>query len=269
MSMLRIALILSCVWCFTNSRCEADTRPNIIVIMCDDMGFSDLGCYGGEIPTPHLDRLAANGLRFTDFHNNAKCSETRASLMTGLWHQQSKNLRKPGHVTMAEVLKKAGYRTYMSGKWHVTKVINPKTDEDKHNWPLQRGFDQFYGTIHGAGSFFDPNTLTRGNQYVSPFADPQYTQNEMANGEFYYTDAIADHASRFIHDHHQATEKEPFFLYVAFTAAHWPMHALEKDIAKGSLSRYNLTRGLHRRALATSKPEKALRFISFLRYWRP
>ena len=140
--MLRIALILFCTWCFTNSRCEADTRPNIIVIMCDDMGFSDLGCYGSEIPTPHLDRLAANGLRFTDFHNNAKCSETRASLMTGLWHQQSKNLRKPGHVTMAEVLKNAGYRTYMSGKWHLNST------------PPERGFDRYFGFLSGAINFF-------------------------------------------------------------------------------------------------------------------
>ena len=109
--------------------------------------------------------------------------------------------------------------------WEMARhqMINPKTDADKHNWPMQRGFDQFYGTIHGGGSFFDPNTVTQGNEYVSPFADASYTTKDMANGEFYYTDAIADHASRFIHDHHQATNEEPFFLYVAFTAAHWPM----------------------------------------------
>ena len=239
-----VSAFVSCL--LVDSIAFAGDRPNIIYIMADDMGFSDIGCYGSEISTPNLDRLAEDGVRFTQFYNTARCCPTRASLLTGLYPHQA----GIGHmmddrgvdgyrgdlnrhcVTLAEVLKTSGYRTYMSGKWHVTKVINPKTDEDKHNWPLQRGFDQFYGTIHGAGSFFDPNTLTRGNQYVSPFADPQYTQNEMANGEFYYTDAIADHASRFIHDHHQATEKEPFFLYVAFTAAHWPMHALEKDIAK-------------------------------------
>lgn len=225
---------------------RAADRPNIIYIMADDMGFSDIGCYGSEIATPHLDRLAEDGVRFTQFYNTARCCPTRASLLTGLYPHQA----GVGHmmddrgvdgyrgdlnrqcVTLAEVLKTAGYRTYMSGKWHVTKVINPKSEADQHNWPIQRGFDQFYGTIHGAGSFFDPNTLTRGNQYISPYADPEYTEKEMANGEFYYTDAIADHASRFIHDHHQATNDEPFFLYVAFTAAHWPMHALEKDIAK-------------------------------------
>ena len=240
-------------WCLTMGlvalapfAAQAAERPNIIYIMADDMGFSDIGCYGSEISTPNLDGLAEDGVRFTQFYNTARCCPTRASLLTGLYPHQA----GVGHmmddrgvdgyrgdlnrhcVTLAEVLKSAGYRTYMSGKWHVTKMINPKTDADKHNWPMQRGFDQFYGTIHGAGSFFDPNTLTRGNEYVSPFADASYTTKDMANGEFYYTDAIADHASRFIHDHHQATNEEPFFLYVAFTAAHWPMHAFEKDIAK-------------------------------------
>lgn len=241
------------IWCLSLAAvawwCDPATaakRPNIIYIMADDMGFSDIGCYGSEIATPNLDRLAEGGVRFTQFYNTARCCPTRASLLTGLYPHQA----GVGHmmddrgfdgyrgdlnrqcVTLAEVLGSAGYRTYMSGKWHVTKVINPKNDADKHNWPQQRGFDQFYGTIHGAGSFFDPNTLTRGNQYVSPFSDPEYTKDQMANGEFYYTDAIADHASRFIHEHHQATNEDPFFLYVAFTAAHWPMHAFEKDIAK-------------------------------------
>jgi arylsulfatase len=120
----------------------------------------------------------------------------------------------------------------MSGKWHVTKQTHPESDADKHNWPIQRGFDRFYGTIHGAGSFFDPNTLTRDNEYISPFDDDQYQPGDMANGEFYYTDAIADQASRFIREHHYEADDQPFFLYVSFTAAHWPMHALDKDIAK-------------------------------------
>ncbi len=99
MSMRWICALL--IACLPNLIRADDDRPNIVLIVCDDLGFSDLGCYGGEIATPNLDRLAANGLRFTDFHNNAKCSETRASLLTGLWHQQSKNLQKPGHVTFA------------------------------------------------------------------------------------------------------------------------------------------------------------------------
>ena len=128
-------------------------------------------------------------------------------------------------VTIAEVLRPAGYRTYMSGKWHVTRHLAP--DGPKHNWPLQRGFDRFYGTITGAGSFYDPGTLTRDNSLISPYADPEYTPET-----FYYTDAISDNAARFISEHHAQKPDEPFFLYVAYTAAHWPMHALPEDIAK-------------------------------------
>lgn len=224
----------------------AADRPNIIYIMSDDMGFSDIGCYGSEIETPNLDGLAAGGLRFTQFYNTARCCPTRACLMTGLYPHQAgvgHMMNDRGHdgyrgdlnrncVTIAETLKSSGYRTYMSGKWHVTKVIRPQSDADKHNWPLQRGFDRFYGTIHGAGSFFDPNTLTRDNQYISPYADDEYGAEQMAHGEFYYTDAIADQAVRYIHEHHYQSDDQPFFLYVSFTAAHWPMHALPKEIAK-------------------------------------
>eukprot|EP00913_Durusdinium_trenchii_P035302 g33032.t1 len=215
-------------------------RPNIIVIMSDDMGFSDIGCYGGEIRTPNLDALAANGLRFTQFYNTARCCPTRACLMTGLYPHQA----GVGHMmndrgtdgyrgdlnrncmTIAEVLKTAGYGTYMSGKWHVTKHTPP--DGPKHNWPRQRGFDRFYGTIHGAGSFYDPNSLTRDNTQISPYADPEYKPKQ-----YYYTDAISDHAVRFIREHNgEQSKSRPFFMYVAYTAAHWPMHALPKDIAK-------------------------------------
>ncbi len=224
----------------------ATEKPNIIYIMSDDMGFSDLGCYGSEIETPNLDSLADGGLRFTQFYNTGRCCPTRASLLTGLYPHQA----GVGHmmedrgidgyrgelnrncVTIAEVLKPAGYRTYMTGKWHVTPKIHPKSDADKANWPLQRGFDRFYGTIHGAGSFFDPNTLTRGNEFISPFDDPQYTPDQMPDGTYYYTDAIADHASKFVREHHNLSGDQPFFLYVAFTAAHWPMHARDRDIAK-------------------------------------
>jgi len=214
------------------------SKPNIILIMSDDMGYSDIGCYGSEINTPVLDKLAENGLRFTQFYNTARCCPTRASLMTGLYPHQA----GVGHmmndrgvdgyrgdlnrncVTIAEALKPAGYSCYMSGKWHVTKKIKPSGDPDKHNWPRQRGYDRFYGTIHGAGSFYDPNTLTRDNTYISPAADPEYKPEV-----FFYTDAISDHAVRFIKEH---KEDNPFFIYVAYTAAHWPMHALPHDIAK-------------------------------------
>ena len=225
---------------------SAAERPNIIYIMSDDMGFSDIGCYGSEIETPHLDALAANGVRFTQFYNTARCCPTRACLLTGLYPHQA----GVGHmmndrgfdgyrgdlnrncVTIPEALKSAGYKSYLAGKWHVTKATNPQSEAEKHNWPRQRGFDRFYGTIHGAGSFFDPNTLTRDNQYISPYADPEYTTEQQANGEYYYTDAIADHAARFITEHHRAKSGKPFFLYVSFTAAHWPMHALPQHIEK-------------------------------------
>ncbi len=219
----------------------AADRPNLILIMSDDMGYSDLGCYGGEIDTPHLDSLAQGGVRFTQFYNTARCCPTRAALLTGLYPHQAgighmmddKGLEgyrgelSNRAVTIAEALKLAGYRSYVAGKWHVTQKVSPKTDSDKSNWPLQRGFDRFYGTIHGAGSFFDPNTLTRDNTFISPFADPDYQPTE-----FYYTDAITDHANRFIADHTRDHADAPFFLYIAHTAAHWPMHAKPADIAK-------------------------------------
>ena len=210
-------------------------RPNIILIMSDDMGYSDIGCYGSEIQTPTLDNLAAGGLRFTHFYNTARCCPTRASLMTGLYQHQAGVGHMMGDdglegyrgdlnkhcLSIAQVVKLAGYRAYMAGKWHVTRPTG-----SKHNWPRQRGYDRFYGTIHGAGSFFDPNTLTRDNTMISPYADPEY-----APEQFYYTDAISDHAVRFIADHQRDHAGTPFFMYVAYTAAHWPMHALEKDIA--------------------------------------
>ena len=225
---------------------RAADKPNIIYIMSDDMGFSDIGCYGSEIETPNLDALAANGLRFTQFYNTARCCPTRASLLTGLYPHQAgigHMMSDRGYdgyrgelnrqcVTIPEALKSAGYRSYMAGKWHVTSKTHPKTEADKSNWPRQRGFDRFYGTIHGAGSFFDPNTLTRENTYVSPVTDPGYPRAARANGDFYYTDAIADHAARYVREHHAAHGDRPFFLYVSFTAAHWPMHALPHDIEK-------------------------------------
>jgi arylsulfatase len=240
---MKNALILASLLILSTSVDAADTtqapRPNIVVILSDDMGYSDLGCYGGEIQTPNLDRLAANGLRFTQFYNTARCCPTRASLLTGLYPHQAgmgHMINDRGHdgyrgdlnrrcVTIAEVLRPAGYGTYAVGKWHVTKGVTP--DGPKHNWPLQRGFDRFYGTIAGAGDFFDPGTLTRDNAMISALADPEYRPQA-----YYYTDAISDHATRFVAEHRRQTPDRPFFLYVAYTAAHWPMHAPQEDIAK-------------------------------------
>ena len=207
--------------------------PNIILIMADDMGYSDIGCYGGEIRTPNLNRLASGGLRFTQFYNTARCCPTRASLMTGLYQHQAGVGHMTGDsgydgyrgdlnkrcVTIAEVLKEAGYSTYMSGKWHVTKHRWP--DGPRHNWPRQRGFDRFFGTIHGAGSFYDPNSLTRDNTQIPPGSD-----------DFYYTNAISDNAAKFVEEHRSRSGDKPFFMYVAYTSPHWPMHALPEDIAR-------------------------------------
>jgi arylsulfatase A-like enzyme len=217
----------------------ATQRPNIVLIMSDDMGFSDIGCYGGEVDTPSLDQLAANGVRFTQFYNTGRCCPTRASLLTGLYPHQTNmgwmtgNRHLPGYqgeigqncVTIAEVLKPAGYRTYMTGKWHVCRDIDP--NGPKYNWPLQRGFEKFYGTITGAGSFYDPTCLCRGNTYITPDNDPEYQPET-----FYYTDAISENAVAFLKQHEANNDNVPFFIYVAFTAAHWPMHALPEDIAK-------------------------------------
>ncbi|NLH17374.1 MAG: arylsulfatase [Phycisphaerae bacterium] len=204
-------------------------RPNILVILSDDMGFSDLGCFGGVIDTPNLDSLAASGLRFTQFYNTARCCPTRASLLTGLYPHQAgigHMMEDKGYdgyrgdlsrnaVTIAEVLKSAGYGTYMCGKWHVTPRVRPEAL--KYNWPCQRGFERFFGTIAGAGSYFDPSALTLDNMQIPPGED------------FYYTDAISDHAVQFISENPSG---RPFFLYVAYTAAHWPLHARPEDIAK-------------------------------------
>ena len=210
-------------------------KPNIILILNDDMGYSDIGCYGGEVRTPHLDELASGGLRFTQFYNTARCCPSRASLLTGLHPHQAGVGHMMGDdgldgyrgdlnnrcVAIAEVLQSAGYNTYMSGKWHVSRHIAP--DGPKHSWPCQRGFDRYYGIITGAANYWKPNTLTRNNEPI--------THAELPEG-FFLTDAISDEAAAFIRDHVQATPDKPFFTYVAYTAPHWPLHAHEEDIAQ-------------------------------------
>ena len=225
---LGLALFLNC-GPSPEPKKEKKNPPNIVLIMGDDMGYSDIGCYGGEIRTPRLDELASNGLRFTQFYNTARCCPTRASLLTGLYPQQAgvghmvydrgtpafRGDLSKNAVTIAEALKAAGYSTYMSGKWHVTPYVieNP----DKHNWPRQRGFDAFFGMISGAGSLYDPRSLTLNNEYVAP------------RDGFYCTTDFTDYAVERIKGH---TTDNPFFLYLSYTAAHWPMHAPEEAIDK-------------------------------------
>ncbi|MCX6996397.1 MAG: arylsulfatase [Kiritimatiellaeota bacterium] len=218
-------------------------RPNILLIMSDDMGISDIGCYGGEIKTPALDRLARGGVRFKQFYNTGRCCPTRASLLTGLYPHQAgighmlsdrgydgyRGELAPNSVTIAEVLRPAGYRTYMIGKWHVT--TNIRDTGDQRNWPMQRGFDKFYGIVIGAASFYDPASLTRGNKNITPENDTLYQPKT-----YYFTDAITDNTVTYLREHQEdekiSGQAKPFFAYVAYTAAHWPMHALPEDMAK-------------------------------------
>jgi arylsulfatase len=220
---------------FSATLVPAAERPNILLIMSDDMGFSDLGCYGGEIQTPHLDALAKNGIRFTQFYNTARCCPTRAALMTGLYSHQAgmghmtqdsgvdgyRGTLNRKSVTIAEVLRAGGYATYMLGKWHLAQDVRP--NGDKSAWPVQRGFENFYGTIAGGGSFYDPTSLCRQNTFITPENDPEYKAEK-----FYYTEALSDNAVNFLQRHSAAKHDKPFFMYVAYTAAHWPMHALGK-----------------------------------------
>ena len=231
-------IVFSMLLTFSLTASAADQRPNIILIMADDMGYSDIGCFGSEINTPNIDKLASNGIKYTQFYNGARCCPTRASLLTGLYAHQAgmggmePDLKHPGYrgninkecVTIAEALKTNGYATYMAGKWHLTNKKRDVKREDKFNWPCQRGFDRFYGTIAGAGNFFRPKTLTRQNEDIFEEAknDPDY----------YYTDAISENSAKFIADHAKEKADDPFFLYVAYTAPHWPLHAKEEDIKK-------------------------------------
>lgn len=236
MKLIHLLLLILSIYifgsCQTQEKSQDKTeRPNIILIMGDDMGYSDLGCFGSEINTPNLDNLAMNGLRFTQFYNAARCCPTRASLLTGLSPQQAGighmvndrgteafrgDLSKKA-VTIAEVLKGAGYSTYMSGKWHVTPYNGKEVNPSKHNWPRQRGFDKFFGMISGAGSHYDPRSLANDNEYTSP------------DKGFFTTNAFTDYAIKCIEEH---KSDHPFFLYVSYTAPHWPLQAPEEDIKK-------------------------------------
>jgi arylsulfatase A-like enzyme len=237
--MKRITLFLAALLVVANL--TAAEKPNILLILADDLGFSDIGCFGAEIHTPNIDALAKNGIRFNQFYNTSRCCPTRASLLTGLYPHQAglghmmvdRNLEgyrsdlNHNCVTIAEVLRAGGYRTYMCGKWHVTHFDGP--NDPQTNWPVQRGFDKFYGTLRGYGSYYDPSALCRQNTFITPLNDPEYQPKE-----YYYVDAVSDNAVKFLQEHRQTGGEKPFFMYVAYTAAHWPMHALEKDIKKYS-----------------------------------
>jgi arylsulfatase len=204
-------------------------RPNLIVILADDMGYSDIGCYGSEIATPNLDALARNGMRFTQFYNTSRCCPTRASLLTGLYAHQAgvghmiqdrgvpsyQGYLNHSSVTIAEAIRPAGYRALMSGKWHV--------GEDPDHWPMDRGFERFYGLVSGASNYFK---LDKGRR----FAIDEQPADPTTDPNFYMTDAFTTQAVKYVDEY--ARKPEPFFLYVAYTAPHWPLHALQPDIAR-------------------------------------
>ncbi|WP_338868214.1 arylsulfatase [Spirosoma sp. SC4-14] len=216
----------------------APQRPNIVFILADDMGFSDIGCYGSEINTPTIDQLAANGIKLRSFYNNARCCPTRASLLTGQYPHtvgmgqmvtMPSAAIRPGsyqgflddrYPTIAERLKQAGYRTYMVGKWHV--------GERPQHWPRKRGFDHYFGLISGASSYYEIIPAENGKRVIVE-DDSEFTPP--AEG-FYMTDAFTDHAVQYLNDQQQKQTSNPFFLYVAYTAPHFPLHAYESDIAK-------------------------------------
>ena len=209
--------------------------PNILIILADDMGFSDLGCYGSEISTPNIDGLAQQGVRFTQAYCAARCCPSRAALLTGLYPHQAgmgdmvstaTKARPTGPyqgylnrqcVTIAEVLRTAGYRTYTSGKWHV--------GEKPEHWPRKRGFDRYFGLISGASSYFEILKEENPPRVMARDDDPYVPGDD----HFYMTDAFTDNAVRFLEEHDQS---KPFLLYLAYTAPHWPLHAWPEDIAR-------------------------------------
>ena len=219
MKYIYLLLLLSC-------GLGAQEKPNIIIILCDDMGYSDIGCYGSEIQTPNIDRLAKEGLRFRQFYNNAKCMTTRASIVTGLYPQRdnaSIELLDDKMFTIADVMNKAGYSTIMSGKWHLGS---------KHGHrPIDRGFSEYYGLMDGCCNFFDPvqrdpkfkggrkRVFGHNDKLISEFPEDYYT-----------TDAFTDHAVE--HIKKAISQKKPFFAHITYTAPHYPLHAKAQDIAK-------------------------------------
>lgn len=210
-------------------------KPNIILVLADDMGYSDAGFMGSGIDTSSLDYLADNGLVFNQFYNAGRCCPTRASLLTGLYAHKSglgwmtvANQGNSGYqgeinkhsVTLAQVLKTAGYKNYAVGKWHV--VYDPYMHQDsvKYNWPLQRGFDKYFGMLQGGGGYYDTKTLTKGNTRIKP------------SNDFYITEGINAHAKDFLKSHYKNDKDVPFFMYVAHYAPHRPLHARKELIAK-------------------------------------
>jgi arylsulfatase A-like enzyme len=228
--LLSVALLAAFAFCpaAEDSKPSLRSRPNIILVLADDMGFSDLGSYGSNIRTPNIDRLAYNGVRFTQFYDASRCCPTRASLLTGLYPHEAGMGHMVGRsanglyngdlsrnaVTLAEVLGSAGYATFMTGKWHVTPY---RPAAMSVSGPTGRGFDRFYGIIQSIRSYYNPPSLM---EEARTLPAPQ--------GHYHFTDAVTEHALAYIR---QQKADQPYFLYVAYTAPHFPLHAREADIA--------------------------------------
>ena len=218
---------LTLILCLAASTFAADQRPNVVLIMCDDMGFSDIGCYGGEVETPHLDKLAESGIRFRQFYNNAKCEHTRASLVSGQWWHHvgaSASVSYKGK-TFGTRMRDAGYRTLMVGKWHAGQT------------PYQRGFDRYYGLTDGCCNFWNPGHARPGEPEPAKkkarrwaIDDQEFKPYTPKDKDFYTTDAFTDHALDYLEEYRE--EEKPFFLYVAYTAPHYPLHVSKEDVAK-------------------------------------
>ncbi len=219
----RMSLVAFALTLVSSCPANADERPNFLIILVDDMGYSDLGCYGSEIQTPHLDALAADGIRYTQMYNTAKCYPTRVCLLTGVYFQQS-DREFNNTATIGEVLRPAGYRTWWSGKHHAR--FNPR----------ERGFEHFSGFLGGAINFWNPGDRARagelhpGGSSVNTWAfDDELVKPFIPKKGFYSTDAFTDWALAWLDE---TDEDQPFFLYVAYNAPHWPLHAWPEDIAK-------------------------------------
>jgi arylsulfatase A-like enzyme len=212
--------------------------PNIVVILLDDLGYSDVGPFGSEIPTPHLNRLAATGLRFTNYHTTPVCSPARAALLTGLNPHRAgfasvansdpgfPNLRleiDEDVATLPEILRGHGYATFAVGKWHLTRDALLHDGAPKSTWPVQRGFDRYYGSMEGLNSYFFPNRLVRDNSPVDPSSLPT---------DYYLTDDYADQAVALLKGLRANDSRQPFFLYLAHTAMHGPLGAKREDIER-------------------------------------
>ncbi|NQU54188.1 MAG: arylsulfatase [Bacteroidetes bacterium] len=238
---LLLIAALQLIGCGVSEKYEKQKKqPNIVIIMADDLGYSDIGCYGGEIQTPNLDDLAENGIRFTQFYNASRCCPTRASLLTGKYPHQV-GLARNGQTlsrnaaTIAEILKENGYHTGMAGKWHLSRTQQLDDNQEQLLWlshrkdssifaplesyPSNRGFEEHWGVIWGVVNYFDPFSLVHNQNQIKEIPD-----------DFYMTDFITDKSIDMVEQF--SDDDKPFFLYVAHTAPHWPLHALPEDIEK-------------------------------------